>query len=73
VFLAMLPAALCAGAGSVTNGPLSIAVIGGMVSSTFLSLVVIPSVYSILEGWLERMRERRQAGEVDEAREPVAR
>ena len=73
VILAMLPAALGAGAGSETNGPLSIAVIGGMVSSTFLTLVVIPPVYSILEGWLERLRERRQAGEVDEAREPVAR
>lgn len=59
VILAMLPAALGAGAGAETNGPLSIAVIGGMISSTFLTLVVIPPVYSILEGGLQWLRERR--------------
>lgn len=61
VILAMLPAALGAGAGSETNGPLSIAVIGGMISSTFLTLVVIPPVYSILEGSLEWLRARRNS------------
>ncbi|MCC6296162.1 MAG: efflux RND transporter permease subunit [Pseudomonadales bacterium] len=59
VILAMLPAALGAGAGAETNGPLSIAVIGGMISSTFLTLVVIPPVYSILEGGLQWLHERR--------------
>ncbi|MFZ2207418.1 MAG: efflux RND transporter permease subunit [Porticoccaceae bacterium] len=53
VILAMVPAALGVGAGSETNGPLAIAVIGGMLSSTLLTLVVIPPVYSILEGFLE--------------------
>jgi len=62
VILAMLPAALGAGAGAETNGPLSIAVIGGMISSTFLTLVVIPPVYSILEGGLQWLRERRNPG-----------
>lgn len=42
VVLAMLPAAMGFGAGAETNGPLAIAVIGGMVSSTLLTLVVIP-------------------------------
>ena len=59
VILAMLPAALGAGAGAETNGPLSVAVIGGMVSSTFLTLVVIPPVYSILEGALQWLHDRR--------------
>ena len=59
VILAMLPAALGAGPGAETNGPLSIAVIGGMVSSTFLTLVVIPPVYSILEGALQWLHDRR--------------
>jgi len=62
VILAMLPAALGAGAGAETNGPLSIAVIGGMVSSTFLTLVVIPPVYSLLEGALAWLQNRRSPG-----------
>ena len=59
VILAMVPAALGVGAGSETNGPLAIAVIGGMLSSTLLTLVVIPPVYSILEGFLEWWQARR--------------
>ena len=47
LILALLPAALGYGAGSETNGPLSVAVIGGMLSSTLLTLVVIPSAYSL--------------------------
>jgi hydrophobe/amphiphile efflux-1 (HAE1) family protein len=57
VILALLPAALGLGAGAETNGPLAIAVIGGMLSSTLLTLVVVPAVYTLIEG----MRERRAA------------
>jgi hydrophobic/amphiphilic exporter-1 (mainly G- bacteria), HAE1 family len=61
IILAMLPAATGAGAGSDTNGPLAVAVIGGMVSSTLLTLVVVPAVYSLVERRLERRRARRAA------------
>ncbi|MDK9723445.1 MAG: efflux RND transporter permease subunit [Sterolibacteriaceae bacterium MAG5] len=54
VILALFPAALGFGAGAETNQPLSIAVIGGMISSTLLTLVVVPSVYSLIEGRRER-------------------
>ena len=54
VILALLPAALGLGAGSETNGPLSVAVIGGMVSSTLLTLVVVPAVYSLVENGLAK-------------------
>jgi HAE1 family hydrophobic/amphiphilic exporter-1 len=54
VILALLPAALGLGAGADTNGPLAVAVIGGMVSSTLLTLVVVPAVYSLVENGLER-------------------
>ncbi len=50
VILALLPAALGLGAGAETNGPLAVAVIGGMITSTLLTLVVVPSVYSLVEG-----------------------
>ena len=56
VILALLPAALGLGAGADTNGPLAVAVIGGMVSSTLLTLVVVPSVYSLVEHGIERFR-----------------
>lgn len=49
VILALFPAALGLGAGAETNQPLSIAVIGGMISSTLLTLVVVPAVYSLVE------------------------
>jgi len=56
VILALAPAALGLGAGAETNQPLSIAVIGGMISSTLLTLVVVPAVYSLIEA-----RRRRAA------------
>jgi HAE1 family hydrophobic/amphiphilic exporter-1 len=36
-----------------------VAVIGGMVSSTLLTLVVVPAVYSLVEHRLENRRARR--------------
>ena len=50
IILALLPAALGLGAGSETNKPLSVAIIGGMISSTLLTLVVVPAAYSLLMG-----------------------
>ena len=55
IILALLPAALGLGAGSETNKPLSIAVIGGMISSTLLTLVVVPAVYSLVVGGSEKL------------------
>jgi HAE1 family hydrophobic/amphiphilic exporter-1 len=55
IVMALLPAALGLGAGAETNQPLSIAVIGGMISSTLLTLVVVPSAYSLVEGWREKV------------------
>ena len=45
VVLAMLPAAMGLGAGAENNQPLSVAIIGGMVSSTVLTLFVVPAAY----------------------------
>jgi HAE1 family hydrophobic/amphiphilic exporter-1 len=62
IILALSPAALGFGAGAETNGPLSIAVIGGMFSSTLLTLVVVPAVYSLVEGGLQRWQQRSAKG-----------
>jgi HAE1 family hydrophobic/amphiphilic exporter-1 len=56
LILALLPAAIGIGAGAETNAPLAIAVIGGMITSTLLTLVVVPSAYSLVENWRARRR-----------------
>ncbi|WP_038035517.1 efflux RND transporter permease subunit [Thermopetrobacter sp. TC1] len=58
IIVAMLPAALGYGAGADTNQPLAVAVIGGMISSTLLTLVVVPAAYSLVEGALARLHRR---------------
>ncbi len=47
--LSLLPMAIAFGEGASLRAPMAIAVIGGLVTSTVLSLVVIPCVYYLLE------------------------
>jgi hydrophobic/amphiphilic exporter-1 (mainly G- bacteria), HAE1 family len=54
IILALLPAAIGLGSGSETNKPLSVAIIGGMISSTLLTLVVVPAAYSLVMSRMER-------------------
>jgi HAE1 family hydrophobic/amphiphilic exporter-1 len=54
----MLPSAMGAGEGSESQRPMAIAIIGGLVSSTFLTLVIVPVVYSLLDPLSEWMRRR---------------
>jgi HAE1 family hydrophobic/amphiphilic exporter-1 len=49
-FLDLLPMALALGRGTEANAPLARAVIGGLVSSTALTLIVIPIMYILLTG-----------------------
>ncbi|HET9151439.1 MAG TPA: efflux RND transporter permease subunit, partial [Gemmatimonadales bacterium] len=60
----MIPVALGSGEGAQFRAPLGVAVIGGVITSTLLTLLVIPTVYEILEGWKEglaRMMGRARA------------
>jgi len=59
---AMMPAAIGLGPGIETSRPLALVVMGGMVSSTLLTLLVVPAAYSLVEGALERHRARQGAG-----------
>jgi multidrug efflux pump subunit AcrB len=50
--LGMLPLALGLGAGAELRQPMAVAIIGGLITSTLLSLVVVPVLYTLLEdGW----------------------
>ena len=48
--LALVPMILGIGEGASLRAPMAIAVIGGMISSTLLTLVVIPAIYRLMEG-----------------------
>ena len=62
IVLALLPAAFGLGAGAETNAPLAVAVIGGMITSTLLTLVVVPAAYSLVENWRTRRAAVRPSG-----------
>jgi heavy metal efflux system protein len=49
-----IPMALSTSAGAEVQRPLATVVIGGILSSTFLTLIVLPVLYA----WLERERPR---------------
>ena len=49
--LAMLPLALGVQEGSEAQAPMARAVIGGLLSSTLITLVVVPVVYALFEGY----------------------
>jgi HAE1 family hydrophobic/amphiphilic exporter-1 len=58
IILALLPAAFGFGAGSETNKPLSVAIIGGMISSTLLTLFVVPAAYSLAMNGLDNFKKK---------------
>jgi HAE1 family hydrophobic/amphiphilic exporter-1 len=47
----MIPVALGLGEGADFRAPLGRAVIGGTITSTILTLFVIPTIYEIFDGW----------------------
>ncbi|SDG74198.1 hydrophobic/amphiphilic exporter-1, HAE1 family [Sinosporangium album] len=57
---ALTPMALgLTGSGGFISQPLAIVVIGGLVSSTLLTLILVPTLYTLVEGVKERFRRRR--------------
>ncbi|MEH1824168.1 MAG: efflux RND transporter permease subunit [Nostoc sp.] len=59
--LGMLPIALGLGAGSELRSPMAVAIAGGLVTSTILSLIVVPVVYTVLDDWFPRFKKRGTA------------
>jgi len=52
----MLPVALGLGGDPSFRSPMAIVVIGGLISSTFLSLLVIPVVFSLVDDMVRKLR-----------------
>jgi cobalt-zinc-cadmium resistance protein CzcA len=59
--MALIPLLLSSGPGSEIQRPLATVVIGGLFSSTLLTLVVLPVLYR----WVEQRIERRRFPEAD--------
>jgi HAE1 family hydrophobic/amphiphilic exporter-1 len=57
----VVPVALALSEGGETRAPMAVAVIGGMITSTFFTLIIIPVVYLLMDdivegvgGWIKR-------------------
>jgi hydrophobic/amphiphilic exporter-1 (mainly G- bacteria), HAE1 family len=67
----MLPLALGLGESGETQAPMGRAIIGGVITSTLLTLVVVPVIYTYLAGWAERWKSRREARRAAATRQPA--
>ncbi|MAL88733.1 MULTISPECIES: efflux RND transporter permease subunit [unclassified Brevundimonas] len=56
--LGMLPIALAFGEGTEFRSPMAVAVIGGLITSTALSLIFIPAAFSLIDGVKTRLERR---------------
>ncbi|QOV10625.1 efflux RND transporter permease subunit [Viridibacillus arvi] len=59
--LGLIPLAIGLGEGTEMNQPMGIAVIGGLVSSTFLTLYIVPIVYSLFDRETRFLHKKRKA------------
>ena len=62
----MLPLALALDEGGELQAPMGRAIIGGVITSTFLTLLVIPTFYDLLAGARDRTRRLFRRGKKDE-------
>jgi HAE1 family hydrophobic/amphiphilic exporter-1 len=74
VIFAMLPLALKLEEGGESRAPLAVVIIGGVMSSTLLTLVLVPSVYTILDdakGAFGTVKRRLRIGRPAPATRPI--
>jgi Cu/Ag efflux pump CusA len=70
----MLPIAIGLGTDPSFRAPMAIVVIGGLITSTFISLLVIPVIFSLVDDAMEAVRRRlhrRGAGQRPPQGEPA--
>jgi hydrophobic/amphiphilic exporter-1 (mainly G- bacteria), HAE1 family len=71
--LGVFPLVIATGAGAASRRSIGIAVFSGMIASTCLAVVFVPSFYVVLQRFHERTRGRRVTlGDAPSARRPVA-
>jgi HAE1 family hydrophobic/amphiphilic exporter-1 len=70
MILGMAPVALGLGEGGEGRAPMAVVVIGGLITSTLLTLVVVPVVFSLIEGLRDRLRRGRPPYDDPSAEDP---
>ncbi len=58
--LGLLPAALSHAIGSDTQRPFAIVIIGGLISSTLLTMLLLPTLYELVDRWFGTGRAKRR-------------
>jgi HAE1 family hydrophobic/amphiphilic exporter-1 len=57
--LGLLPMALISSNSSTLRAPMAITVIGGLISATFLTLIIIPVIYEIIDNFSYKFKDKR--------------
>jgi len=57
--IGLLPAAISHGIGSETQKPLAVVVIGGLITSTILTLLILPVIYSMVFKFMHKRENRK--------------
>ena len=64
--IGMLPIALASGAGAEWKNGLAWVIIGGLISSLFLTLVVVPVIYAIFDKMINKIQGRKKKQDIEE-------
>jgi cobalt-zinc-cadmium resistance protein CzcA len=57
--IGLMPAAISTGIGSETQKPLAIVVIGGLITATILTLLILPSIYAVVFNFMHHASNRK--------------
>ncbi|CUI17032.1 acriflavin resistance protein D [Candidatus Protochlamydia naegleriophila] len=71
----MLPIALSNGPGSESRAPMALAIIGGLITSMFLTLIIVPVIYFMMDNtleWLTKLFTARKRTDIPTNVEPAA-
>jgi cobalt-zinc-cadmium resistance protein CzcA len=63
--IGLIPAAISTGIGSESQKPLARVVIGGLVSSTFLTLLVLPIIYALVYRFIHNRKNRKLVSNIN--------
>jgi cobalt-zinc-cadmium resistance protein CzcA len=64
--IGLIPAAISTGIGSESQKPLARVVIGGLISSTFLTLLVLPIIYALVYQFIHNRKNRRLVSKINQ-------
>jgi len=65
--LALIPLALSKEGGAIIASDLAVVVIGGLLTSTLLTLIVVPVIYALIGGWQDRRQAKRERKDAERA------